>query len=206
MTGDAGNNTFDASGISGAPIHVVFHGGGGDDLLIGGAGDDLLDGGANTDTARVAGTIATSTTTYTTTNGIVTGFTSVSGAGGNDTLTGIEKLVFDNNTAGNTADDVTLDLGKAVQLFNSGGQLIGTFDQIQDAIVAADTSGETIKVKAGTYDENVNVNKTGLTIIGAVTRRSFTAHSRARTRHRGRPGRGFPRKRGPVYAERRTRN
>ena len=116
----------------------------------------------------IGGTSGASTTTYTTDgNGFVTGFSQVVGLNGTDTLTSIENLAFDNGQPGNPTAWTTLDLNKAVQLFSNGGQLVGTFDHIQDAIVAADTSGETIKVKAGTYDENVNVNKTGLTIIGA---------------------------------------
>ena len=55
-----------------------------------------------------------------------------------------------------------------MQLFNQLGKLIGTFDHIQDAVNAADNSGETIRVKNGTYTEQVSVGagKDGLSIIG----------------------------------------
>ena len=78
---------------------------------------------------------------------------------GHDTLTGIEILQF---------SGTTLNLNQAVQLFNNAGKLIGTFDHIQDAVNAADNSGETIRVKNGTYTEQVSVGagKDGLSIIG----------------------------------------
>src|SRR5262249_5000096 len=64
--------------------------------------------------------------------------------------------------------NVTLNLNQPVQLFSSSGKLIGTFSTIQAAVDAADNSGETIRIKNGTYTEQVTIGagKDGLTIIG----------------------------------------
>jgi Ca2+-binding RTX toxin-like protein len=170
VNGDAGNNTLNASGVTGpSPVGVAFHGNGGDDTLFGGAGDDILDGGADNDTAVIGGSAGASTVTYTTDgNGFVTGFSQVTGPGGTDTLTDIEHLAFDNGYPNNPAAWTTLDPTKAVQLYDHSGQLIGTFDHIQQAVGAADGSGETIKIRNGIYTEQVHVGagKDGLHIVG----------------------------------------
>ena len=101
--------------------------------------------------------------TYTTdpATGLVTGFTSVTdtnagnGDEGADTLTSVEKLTF---------SDQTIDLTQPVQLFDASNNLVGTFGTIQAAIDAA-SNGYTVRVAAGTYNENLNVNK-DITIEG----------------------------------------
>ncbi|HMG47161.1 MAG TPA: hypothetical protein VK614_06845, partial [Allosphingosinicella sp.] len=149
ISGGAGNDTLSALG--------------GNDTLTGNGGDDNLSGGGDSDTAVYAGPRADYTIVYTTdANGVVTGFSSVTDnvtAGlneGTDTLTSIERLHF---------NDVTLDLGQRVQLFDGGGILVGTFDDIQDAIDAA-SDGYRIEAQAGTYAESLTVDK-DITIEGA---------------------------------------
>ena len=99
--------------------------------------------------------------TYTTgPDGRVIGFTAVTdnvgGDEGSDTLTSIEALAFNGQT---------LDLAQPVQLFDAGNVLVGTFDTIQAAIDAA-SDDYTIRVAAGTYDEDLVID-VGVTILGA---------------------------------------
>src|SRR6185437_10477886 len=75
---------------------------------------------------------------------------------GSDTLTSIEKLQF---------NGVTLDLGQPVQLFDTNGDLVGTFSTIQAAIDASQDD-YTIRAAAGTYHENLTISH-GVTILGA---------------------------------------
>jgi len=151
--GDAGANTLD--------------GGAGDDTLRGGAGDDTLIGGAHTlgDTAIYDDARGNYTVAATTVDGFVTAFTDVTETvvtgtdEGHDTLSGIEILQF---------NGTTLNLAQKVQLFDGGGQLIGTFDVIQDAVTAA-SDGNTIRIKGGTYNEDITVNGKAITIDGVET-------------------------------------
>jgi Ca2+-binding RTX toxin-like protein len=136
---------------------------GGNDFLQGNGGNDALHGDGGTDTAAYAGPRSDYSYTVTTgPDGRVTGFTSVTdnnaanGNEGGDTLTSVEKLQFGGQA---------LNAGQAVQLFNSGGVLIGTFDTIQAAIDAA-SDDQTIRVSAGTYDEDLVINK-AVAILGA---------------------------------------
>jgi len=160
---------YDVDGSAGDDI--LIGGGGADDLsglggndfLQGNGGNDALHGDGGTDTAAYAGPRSDYSYTVTTgPDGRVTGFTSVTdnntanGNEGGDTLTSVERLQF----AGQT-----LNAGQAVQLFNSGGTLVGTFDTIQAAIDAS-SDDYTIRVAAGTYDEDLTISH-GVTILGA---------------------------------------
>jgi len=160
---DEGNGMFASEFVAGSGDDSTFHGEGGDDYLYGGSGDDTLDGGADTDTAAYDGprgdyTVATTTDSA----GRVTAFTGVTdnvpggGDEGSDSLSSVEKLEF----AG-----TILNLADPVQLFDSGGQLIGTFGTIQAAIDAA-SDDQTIRVAAGTYDEDLVID-VGVAILGA---------------------------------------
>ena len=155
--------------IKGSVGNDILIGNGGNDTLAGGVGDDNIQGGAGTgDIAAYDNARANYTIDVTTVNNIVTAFNGVTESTivgdneGHDTLSGIEILHFGGATP------VDLNLNQAVQLFNNAGKLIGTFDHIQDAVAAADNSGETIRVKNGTYTEQVTVGagKDGLSIIG----------------------------------------
>ena len=160
LDGGAGNDTL--SGL------------GGDDMLDGNGGDDTLDGGTGTDTATYAGSIAGyNVTAVTNGSGQVIGFVSVddtnvgNGDDGTDGLTSVEKLVF---------ADMTLDLGDSVQLFNSGGGLIGTFDTISAAVDAAGSvvGAVTILVGDGNYVENVIIDRSDLTLVSVNGRGATT--------------------------------
>jgi Ca2+-binding RTX toxin-like protein len=160
LGGASGDTLKGSAGID------ILTGNGGNDTLAGGVGDDNIQGGAGTgDIAVYDNARGNYMIDVTTTNNIVTSFDGVTESTvvgvneGHDTLTGIEILQF---------SGTTLNLNQAVQLFNNAGKLIGTFDHIQDAVTAADSSGETIRVKNGTYTEQVTVGagKDGLSIIG----------------------------------------
>jgi Ca2+-binding RTX toxin-like protein len=151
-----------ADNLNGAAGNDVLNGLDGNDTLTGGLGNDTLNGGNGTDTATYAGNIADYTVVYSyDSNGKVTGFQTVTdnnagnGDEGTDTLSSIETLAFSN---------VSLNVAQPVQLFN-GAVLIGTFSTIQAAINAA-SDGNTIVADAGTYNENLTVNK-DVTIFGA---------------------------------------
>jgi Ca2+-binding RTX toxin-like protein len=166
LNGDlvAGPGPFTFNGLAG---NDSAYGSANGDNFNGGAGNDTFFGNAGNDTATYDDAASHYTVGVTTTNGIVTAFTTVQETAANkgavdegtDTLDSIERLAF---------SDTTLDLTQAVQLFDNSGKLIGTFDHIQDAVNAADNSGETVRVKNGTYTEQVTVGagKTGLSIIG----------------------------------------
>ncbi len=173
VEGDDGNDsvsvegtgavTFDAGdgndSFVGAGANDSFIGGEGDDVVTGGAGSDTLDGGIGTDTARFDGPQSLYTVTATTgPDGRVTGFSSITDGTDTDTLTSIEILSFDNGAT-------VIDLADAVQLFDDGGNIVGTFDTIQAAVDAA-ADNYVIRVAAGSYDEDVTVD-VGVTIIGA---------------------------------------
>ncbi|HYE29346.1 MAG TPA: hypothetical protein VEA61_14090, partial [Allosphingosinicella sp.] len=148
--------------LSGAAGSDDFSGLAGDDELQGNVGDDSLDGGADEDMAIYSGPRSGYAITQSTNaNGLVTGFSAVNdtnagnGDEGTDSLTSVERLRF---------SDVTLDLGQPVQLFDTGGLLVGTFSTIQAAVDAA-SDGDTILVAPGTYAELVTVDK-DVTILG----------------------------------------
>jgi Ca2+-binding RTX toxin-like protein len=167
LSGNAGNDVLAGLGgnddLRGNGGDDSLDGGTGDDRLSGGGDDDALNGGDGTDTAAYAGPVGDYTITVTTDSaGRVTGYSAVSdnvpagGDEGSDTLTSIEKVEFGGGT---------LDLSDPVQLFDSGGNIVGTFDSIQQAIDAA-SDDYTIRVAAGTYDEDLTID-VGVTILGA---------------------------------------
>jgi Ca2+-binding RTX toxin-like protein len=158
--------------VDGTAVQDLFSGGtgadhftglGGNDDFTGNGGNDILAGDGGTDTAHYAGPRGDYNVTVTTdAHGFVTGFSSVTdtnagnGDEGSDTLTSIEKLSF----AGSS-----LDLANPVQLFDTGGHLVGTFSTIQAAIDAS-SDDFTIRAAAGTYHENLVISH-GVTILGA---------------------------------------
>ena len=152
LTTSVYNNT---SG-TGNTLDNVITGNSGDNLLTGLEGNDTINGGAGIDTSVYRNALANYTVTTTTDgHGRVTGFSSVTQNtvlpqnDGSDTLTSIEHLQF---------SDVTLDVTKNVQLFDHSGKLIGTFDSIQ-AAVNAGADGDKIVLAAGTYAEDVTLDK-----------------------------------------------
>jgi Ca2+-binding RTX toxin-like protein len=176
-TGNAGMDTFtDVENAIGTSFADTITGNAFANMLVGGAGADTFTGGAGNDTIY-GGTAASDTSASD--KAIFSGSSdsyaisfdpfaagdadgidaTVNGPDGTDLLHGIEFLQFGNGT---------IDLTKSVLLFDSANHLIGTFDHIQDAVNAADGSGDTIKVRNGTYVEQVTVDasKDGLKIIG----------------------------------------
>lgn len=153
--GTAGNDVI----TSFTPGNDTLSGLDGDDVIAGSGGGDAIDGGSGTDTALYFGARSAYTIGVTTgPDGRVTGFTSVSGAEGTDTLTSIQKLAFNGGA-------VVIDPTQRVQLFDASNALVGTFATIQAGIDAAG-AGYTLRVAAGSYFENLTVNK-GVTILGA---------------------------------------
>ncbi|WP_374944747.1 tandem-95 repeat protein, partial [Sphingomonas sp.] len=157
QTGTTGNDVI----VSFTPGDDTLSGLGGDDILAGSGGADLLDGGTGTDTAlyygaRSAYTVGVSVDG----DGRVTGFTTVSGPEGSDTLVSIEKLAFNGGA-------LVLDPAQPVQLFDAGGNLTGTFDTIQAAVNAASVGG-TVRIAAGDYAEDVVIQTAGVTLVGAA--------------------------------------
>lgn len=158
LTIDAGAGATGISLTLGTGIADVTVLGTADYTVTGNELDNTLTGGAGDDTMVLSGLFA---------DHIVDDGASawtVSGAGGTDTLSGIEQLTFSGD-------------GKTVLLVGSGG-----FATIQDAIDAA-SDGDTILVAAGTYNPSVVgfdpvftnygvansqilVDKANLTIIG----------------------------------------
>ena len=148
--------------LAGGTGDDILAGLGGNDSLTGFGGDDDLDGGDGVDTAVYAGSRADhSLGVVTGPTGRVTSFTSVSddnagdGDEGSDTLNGVEILTF---------SDITLDATKRVQLFDTTGALVGTFDTIQVAIDAA-SDDYTIRLAPGFYDEDLVID-VGVQILG----------------------------------------
>ncbi len=120
----------------------VITGNSGNNILTGGGGNDTLVGGSGTDAAAYTATITAAAVSddgaghFTVTTG---------GAEGTDTLSGIEKV--DGSGSAN------------ILLVGHGG-----YASIQAAINAA-AAGDTIVIAAGTYNENVVVDK-GVTLVG----------------------------------------
>ena len=132
----------------------ILNGGAGNDTLLGSTGNDTLTGGTGNDTLKGGGGIDTATYSVPVTDKEVT-YDSVNrtwivndGADGKDSLQHVERLT-------STTDH-------AVLLVDPDGTGFAT---IQAAIDAAQ-AGDMIVVAAGIYNESVNVNKAGVTIIG----------------------------------------
>lgn len=97
IRGLGGNDTIDASGLSGQEIRLLADGGAGDDVILGGAGDDVLSGGDGADVVFTG-----------------SGDNVAFGGGGDDVLRGEEgDDVLDGSAGsdiliGNAGDDVLL--------------------------------------------------------------------------------------------------
>ncbi|MBP2160299.1 MULTISPECIES: S-layer family protein [Asticcacaulis] len=117
--GDDWITGFDAEdSLTGDASVDTLSGGAGDDTLTGGRGDDLIDGGDGGDTAIFSGNRADYVVE---TDGVTT---TVTGALGVDTLTGVETLVFDDGIeTSNVAPVLTGDLAATVAF---GGEYVLT--------------------------------------------------------------------------------
>jgi len=177
LRGDAGNDTIDGGAgndqISGGSGDNVLIGGTGDDLFFVGGGNDMIYGNAadTSDPSNVLAKAGEADTVVYYGNQAdfqislnADGSWTVAEPGGTtDKLFGIEGINFNGGP-------VELNLLANVRLFDGdpadGGHLIGTFDTIQAALNAAAATGHYITLAAGTYNENVTVDK-GVTILGA---------------------------------------
>jgi Ca2+-binding RTX toxin-like protein len=179
LTGDSGDNR-----LEGGDGNDSLTGGGANDTLYGGAGNDTLAGGTGSDTALYDGVRSHYTVTAIITNGVITGYTvgddfPLNAAPpvlneGTDTLSGVETLTF---------SDMSMSLSGSVLLYDGSHTWSVPYSTIQAAIDAA-SNGYTVWASAGTYNENLNVNK-DITIQGpnaafrapalAAPRRSSTA-------------------------------
>ena len=90
--------------ITGGQLGDTLNGGAGDDTLIGGAGNDNIDGGDGFDTAVYSGNRADYTITPDDTNGVLL----VDGPDGKDTLRGVNRLQFADQTIEVVVPGVTL--------------------------------------------------------------------------------------------------
>ncbi|GAB5471039.1 MAG: hypothetical protein Kilf2KO_40690 [Rhodospirillales bacterium] len=136
LEGGEGHDT-----LNGGEGNDVQSGGIGDDRLIGGSGDDSLSGGPGDDVAVFEGDFANATLGTSGSGDLLV----TTGPGGTDSLTGIQRLEFDDQT---------------ILVVGEGG-----FETIQAAVDAA-TVGDTILVSSGLYEEVVTVDKQ-VTILGA---------------------------------------
>jgi Ca2+-binding RTX toxin-like protein len=171
--GDAGGQTItgtdDANGffasefVAGSGTDSTFNGLAGNDRFYGGSSDDNLNGGDDFDTALYDGPSSDYTIVYDyDIDGNVIGFLEVTdnnllnGNEGHDLLNSIEALSF---------DDVNINIGDPVKVYDTSNILVGTFTSIQDAIDFS-SDGYRITAEAGTYSENLTVDK-DVTIQGA---------------------------------------
>ena len=90
--------------LTGGAVNDALMGAAGDDTLAGGAGDDTLDGGAGVDTAVFSGNF----TDYVITEDNINGVLIVVGPDGTDTLTGVNRLQFDDQIVNVVVPGVTL--------------------------------------------------------------------------------------------------
>ena len=157
----------------------TLDGGEGNDRLVGEDGDDsfVLSEGADTiygngtdtsDSSNVEATVGEADTAvldgdaddYTISQNddgswSITNITS----GDVTTAYGIEGIDFG-------GDGVDLDLTSNVFVLDGDGNLVGSYDTIQDAIDADNTvDGYTVEIQAGTYTENLTISK-ALTLVG----------------------------------------
>lgn len=122
ITGFDGNDTL--AGNDGADR---LDGGDGTDTLTGGAGNDLLDGGAGIDTAVFSGNYADYTVTEDDVNGQIIVTDNRANGDGTDTLKGVNRLQFDDQTVAVIVPGIVLIGTDAADVFD-GGEGADTLD------------------------------------------------------------------------------
>ena len=150
LTGNDGDNAL--IGNAGANLIV---GNGGNDTLRGNAGDDALQGGAGVDTAAYSGNYSDFTITWDGATAVVTDNVAAGLDEGQDSVTGVGKLVFADKTVWLVNDDAGSEYTTVAQLFDGDGA---------NGEAAA---GDIILVAPGTYTDLITVD-TDVTIKGAM--------------------------------------
>ncbi len=119
-----------ANYIAGGGGNDSIGGGAGDDYLVGGTGNDLIDGGVGFDTAAFSGSIANFKIERTAGGQLMV--TDRLTGQGTDTITGVEKLRFDDLTVDLTVQDI----GRAAtdaRLHSVVELYLGFFNRVPDA-------------------------------------------------------------------------
>jgi len=137
---DASDDTSGGQTLTGGAGQDIITGSAFDDTINGGGGSDRINGGAGIDT--VDGFSANAQLSFNGTHWVVTD------GGSTTTLTSVEKVVIGMKT---------------YDLVDHAGAGTGGFQTIQAAVSGA-ASGEVILVAGGTYNENVTVNESNLTL------------------------------------------
>jgi serralysin len=154
-----------ADSLAGTAGNDILDGGAGDDLLAGSAGNDALNGGAGLDTVRYVEPRA-GVTFAANGHGAVT----VNKAAGTDTLTGVERVQFDNNAV---AFDIEGSAGQAYRLYqaafdrkpDSGG--LGFYIYFMDRGVSAEAAAGNL-MHSAEFIDRYGANPTAEKFVSAL--------------------------------------
>ena len=156
LTGSAGADNINASGVSSLP--VTLSGGAGNDTLVGGGGNDLLFGGAGVDSLNGGGG---SDTVFENANLSYTLSATQLAGNGNDALTSIEKAsIIIPAASGSTANTFTVS-GFAGAVTLDGG--LGVDKVAASGAISAFTLTDTLLLGVGTGITLVSIEQAQLT-------------------------------------------
>jgi hypothetical protein len=183
-TGNTGDNT-----ITGNAGNNILDGGAGNDILYGGAGTNTILGGDGTDTAHIYVSSAVTAADVVSSFNLVAGNVVVPGIVGGvasqDTLSGVENLVFNNTgTGGGTQNVRIVGAGgystiEAATTETVAGQLAGTIIYVATT-TAISGAGATVKasglslVFAASDNALTLTMDTGVTSVSVYGSRAFT--------------------------------
>ncbi|SSW89296.1 T1SS-143 domain-containing protein, partial [Rhodopseudomonas pentothenatexigens] len=150
VTGTSGADFFDGNNLGNPSGADTFRGGGGNDMMFGRDGADT----AKFDTVLTAANFAAVTGVVVPGYGISTGWTVNAGP-----VEGTDTLIQTEIVQGGDPDGAGASSGRFLLVGNGG------FASIQAAVNAAQ-SGDTILIAPGTYNENVTIATSNVTLIG----------------------------------------